>query len=190
MASASRGTTTNCWTLARTSHLPSSLVNENSMYLPSHGDNKYDHWIILVWNHVFQVRACEVEIELWWMVMPPCLQRHHYSRVSLTFGSRAPSFRESSWDGVNSPLIGISCTWSLRATSPFGSSWSDSRYSFKNPSFTKLGSWWPRAMHRSTSCPNPLWNLHQTSFRNPIFLSVFWGNFSLSTTSSMPRNSL
>ena len=89
-----------------------------------------------------------------------------------------------------SPWTCILCAWSLRATSPFSYSWSTSRYSFKNSSFTKFTSWWPRAIHCSTLCPNPLWNSHQTSFHGPTFLSVFWGNFSFSTTLGTPSNSL
>ena len=55
----------------------------------------------------------------------------------------------------------------LGATSPFSSSWSVSRYSFKNPSFTKPTNKYLRAIHRSMSCPNPLWNSHRTSFLWP-----------------------
>ena len=74
----------------------------------------------------------------------------------------------------SSPWTGVSCAWSLMVTSPFGSSWSASRYSFKNPSFTKLASWWPRVIHRSTLCPNTLWNSHQASLRDPRFWFVLW----------------
>ena len=61
---------------------------------------------------------------------------------------------------------GTSCTWSPGATFCFVS-WFSSRYSFKNLSFTKPANWLPRAIHLSTSCPNPLWNSHQISFCNP-----------------------
>ena len=119
------------------------------------------------------------------MVGPPRLQGHHCSRISPTLRSRAPSSKKSSRDGAQ-----LSMHRCFVCLTPFGSSWSALRYSFKNPSFTKFASWWPRAIHRSISCPNPLWNSHQTSFRDPRFLSVFWRNFSFSMTPGMPNNSL
>ena len=73
----------------------------------------------------------------------------------------------------NSQWTGISCAWSLRATSPFGSSWLASRYSFRNHSFTKLASWWHIVMHHSTLCLKALWNSYQESLCDPRFRSIF-----------------
>ena len=58
------------------------------------------------------------------------------------------------------------------------------------PSFTKLASWSPKAMHRLTLCPNALWNSHQASFHDPRFRSVFRGNFSQFVTPDILNNSL
>ena len=89
-----------------------------------------------------------------------------------------------------SPWTGVSSVWSLIATSPFGSSWLTSRYSFKNPSLTRLASWKPKAMHRYRLCPNARWNSHQAPLHDPKNRFVFWGNFSLFSTPSMLKSSL
>ena len=87
----------------------------------------------------------------------------------------------------NSPWTDVSCTWSLTTLSPFGSSWLSTRYSFRNPYLTKLANWWPKSMHRSTSCPNALWNSHQVSLRDPKFRFVLWSNFSMFTTQAYSK---
>jgi len=73
----------------------------------------------------------------------------------------------------NSPWISVSCTRSLRTTSPCDPSRLSMRYSFKNPSLTRSTNWWPKAMHRSMLCLNALWNSHQAFFRDPRFYSIF-----------------
>ena len=76
------------------------LINQDSIQLPSYGEDKYHHLIILMRNHVFQVGAHEAESGLRWMIKSPPLQGHHCSRISLTFGSRVSSSQKSFRDGV------------------------------------------------------------------------------------------
>jgi len=89
--------------------------------------------------------------------------------------ARVSSFWKSSRDGVQ-----LSMDWYLMCLVPKSDlfiwfSLVSLKILLQEPSFTKLASWWPKAMHRLTLCSNSLWNSHQTSLCDRRFWSVFWG---------------
>jgi len=100
-----------------TSRHRAPLINQDFVHLPSYGDNKYHHQIILVRNHVFQVGARETESGFLWMIKFSRFQGHHCLCLPLMLGSRAPSSRKSSQDGVQPPRTSVSYALSLMTTS-------------------------------------------------------------------------
>ena len=81
-----------------------------------------------------------------------------------------------------SPLTCISCPWSPAGTTVVGVPWLSCKYSLRNPFLTNSSNWYPNAKQLRRLWPKAWWNSHQVSLLSPDILSVFGGDFNLSTT--------